>query len=233
MDIVNNWIKSIQQGLFPERCLLCGDNADSDGFCRDCLAELPFIRHSCPRCAIPLPASYYCGRCLRHAPPFDHCWALFAYQPPIDSLIRNLKFSGDLVVARALGKLLARYLPMQTRPQAIIPVPLHSSRLRQRGFNQSMELARWISKSWQIPLLGHVCYRQRATCEQSTLSLAERKRNVQGAFQTLPSLRVRHVALVDDVMTTGHTIAELTRVLKCAGVEHITVWVCARAKAVL
>ena len=157
---------------------------------------------------------------------------------PLDGLITQLKFNGRLVNARTLGRLLVNKLQAEqgqahqsfVLPGAILPVPLHSTRLRERGFNQALEIARPVAQALKIPLLTNVCERSRATAEQSTLPARQRKKNVKGVFQVTRSPNTEHIAIVDDVMTTGQTVNELSKVLRQAGVRCIDVWVCARAQ---
>ena len=124
---------------------------------------------------------------------------------------------------------MAQFLPEQPIPEVIVPVPLHRRRLAQRGYNQALELARWIGRGRGIPVAVRVCRRRRATAEQSGLSAGERRRNVSDAFIIDKSFSARHVAIVDDVMTTGSTLNELAGALRRHGVDYVTAWVCARA----
>jgi ComF family protein len=204
--------------------------------CLDCQAELPVQSTACYRCALPLhgvttDTRLLCGRCLNDPPSHDHTLSAFRYAHPIDHLIHDLKFNRKLAVARLLGELMAQQLKkqIQTCPQMIIPVPLHAARLRERGYNQATELARPMARALGIPIDYQHCQRQRATAIQSDLPASERSRNVKGVFSVVKKLPAHHVAIVDDVMTTGATVAELATTLRHAGVEKIDVWVCARA----
>ena len=123
-----------------------------------------------------------------------------------------------------------RLATIQPLPEAILPVPLHSTRLRERGFNQALELARPMAQALALPLLIHHSQRTRATVAQTSLSAKQRRKNIRGAFQVTQPLPARHIAIVDDVMTTGQTINELAKTLRKAGATHIDVWVCARAE---
>ena len=220
--------------LLPLRCLLCGAPGHDDmDLCRDCAAELPRNSSCCARCALPLalPAAL-CGRCLRRLPPWDAAWMPFRYGWPLDRLETRFKFGRDLAAGRALFTVWQRENMSADRPDLIMPVPLHPSRLRQRGYNQALELARPLAKVMNIALRHDLLQRQRATSAQTELDALGRRRNVRGAFAlasgaALPS----HVAVLDDVMTTGATLAECTRVLKRAGVRRVDVWALARAPA--
>jgi ComF family protein len=171
-----------------------------------------------------------CGLCQQHPPPFDRTHAVWRYATPLDALICRMKFHNDPAIAETLGKLLAISLAAHplSRPDAILPVPLHPRRLRQRGFNQALQIARPVARRLQLPLLTRHCHRRRDTQAQSDLPLHARRANMRGAFVFRRPVTARHVAIVDDVMTSGHTVAELCRQLRRQGVEEISVWCCAR-----
>jgi ComF family protein len=152
------------------------------------------------------------------------------YQAPIDSIVQGLKFHGRLSHARLLGVLLADHLRHShcRKPHLIVPVPLHVSRLRQRGFNQAVEIARPVARSLSIDLDIHCCRRTKPTDAQSTLAVKERRHNIKGAFAVNRVFHGESIAVIDDVMTTGHTVAEMARMLLRAGAGQVDVWVCAR-----
>ena len=203
--------------LFPPRCCLCGfPAADWQlDLCEVCRADLPWLTS--------LSAEAI---------------AALRFAPPADDMIRELKYHGVIAHARILGVLLAQAvrelaLPL---PRLLIPVPLHGSRLRQRGFNQAAALARYAGRSLGIPYAPHLVRRLRDTPSQTELSVAQRQRNVRGAF-SLNGARARrkllgagHVAIVDDVITTGSTVAELQSMLEAAGVTRVDTWAVARAE---
>jgi len=239
--VVYNWLNIVHPGGLPGQCVLCGaPGTGGRDLCAGCAADLPRLgAAACKRCAAPLAATSadVCGRCLRRPPPYDAALAAFAYQAPLSRLITDLKFHRDLHLARLLGEELAGAVSAARArfdaapPRVIIPVPLHPARLRQRGYNQALELARPVARRLGIPLAPGLCERVRATPAQSDLPAAHRRANVRGAFRAGDCTGLQRVALVDDVLTTGHTVAELTRVLKRAGVRHVEVWSCARAAA--
>lgn len=185
----------------------------------------------CVRCSLPLHSailSPVCGSCQRKPPPLEHCHALLAYEPLVGSLIHALKFGQQLHIARSLGKLMAANAP-PTEAQALLPVPLHTDRLRQRGYNQALELARPLAKKTGLPLVVDAVVRQNATAAQAELSAEQRRKNLRKAFAVKHPLPWNHVVLVDDVMTTGSTLFELAETLKKAGVQRVDAWLCARA----
>jgi ComF family protein len=146
-------------------------------------------------------------------------------------MISNLKFGQDLAFARVLGGLMARALARNPRPQpeCIVPLPLHRTRYVERGFNQSAEIAKHLARHCQIPLHPRLLQRVRATQAQSTLNAAERVMNLSGAFRLSPGQNVpRHVALLDDVLTTGSTASAAAQVLRAGGTRRVEIWACAR-----
>jgi ComF family protein len=171
-----------------------------------------------------------CGRCLSQPPAYDRTYTPFIYQGAIRYLITHLKFGADYKNARLLGQLLAEHLhDTAERPDCIIPIPLHKSRYRERGFNQAIEIARILSKELQIPLDLDSCIRHRDTPHQIALPAKQRRKNMKNAFSLRKPITAQHVAIIDDVMTTGTTAHELAVVLKKSGVAKVDVWVCARA----
>ncbi|HJU07549.1 MAG TPA: ComF family protein [Rhodanobacteraceae bacterium] len=216
----------------PARCLLCGvRGARGTGLCEACASELPRNDRCCARCALPMELSApLCGRCARRAPQWDSAWAPFRYEYPLDRLEARFKFGGDLAAGRVLAQAWCESIAPSDLPQAIVPVPLHRARLRSRGYNQSLELAKPLSKSLHVPLLRDALQRTRATAAQSELTAVQRRRNVRGAFVAhFDHDPPQHLAILDDVFTTGATLAECARVLKRAGVKRVDVWALARA----
>ncbi len=194
-----------------------------------CADGLPWNRHACRRCAIPLPESGgVCGQCLTTPPPLDAVHAAFVYAFPIDRLVPRLKFHRDLAAGRLLADLMGQSLCGDAAwPEAIVPIPLHRARLRERGYDQALELAVPLSRRTGIALRADALMRQRATSAQSELDADARRRNLRDAFSVAQALPA-HVVLVDDVMTTGATLHAAARALRKAGVRRIDAWVCAR-----
>lgn len=218
---------------FPLRCLFCGATTRGTRWCRDCYRELPWNDVACRRCGTPLAtAAVLCGQCLRLPPALDAACCAFRYVFPVNRLVTQLKFNGQLGYARDLGVLLADHIRCSntaSAPEAIVPVPLHPARLRQRGFNQSIEIARRVGRELGLPVLSRVCMRRRNTAPQTALNGNARRRNVRGAFSVMRRPQARHLAIIDDVVTTGATARELATTLRAAGAESITLWAPARA----
>jgi len=229
--MVNKWIDYFQFKLFPPTCILCGAPGLPDlDICWECLNELPYNRSCCSHCAIPLPEHGVCGTCLKSPPRFDNCFSPFLYNGAITELITGLKFRSHLQSARLLASLLHKEMEQSgtALPDLLIPVPLHPKRLRERGYNQALELGKHLARLFQLPLDKHSCIRTRITEAQSSLPLKQRAKNVRGAFALQRDIDKAHVALLDDVVTTGNTTNELAGLLKRAGVEKVSVWSVAR-----
>lgn len=217
------------QRIFGGTCLLCRGAATQGLLCAACDADLPRLdRALCPRCALPSAAGALCGRCLAHPPRFDATIAALAYRFPADVLVHSLKFRGELALAVPLGRLLAERIAPDPRVHFILPVPLAARRLRERGYNQALEIARHVAAATGARLALEACERLRDTPAQTGLSLAERATNLRGAFRAPRSLDGATIAVLDDVMTTGATLDEIAGALKDAGASYVVNWVVAR-----
>lgn len=225
-------LKQFYQWLLPTFCVLCRGSASGAALCDPCYRDLPWQHSVCRQCAASLMHAEICGECLQSPPAYDNTISLFHYQAPVDHLLLALKFHKKLAYANLLGRLLAEkaaaHYAGQTKPELLIPVPLHPQRLRERGYNQALEIARPVAKRLKLPIDTHYCRRQLLTSPQSSVSEEERRRNMKNAFVVDSRLPAKHVAIVDDVMTTGSTAAELARVLRLAGAERVDVWCCAK-----
>jgi ComF family protein len=159
-------------------------------------------------------------------------YAPLRYAPPVDYLLQQMKFHQKLELVPLMAELIAGSVSRREGelPQVLLPVPLHHTRLRERGYNQALELAREISGRLGIPVDWQTCRRQRNTLAQTSLQGKERRSNLKGAFESLGGLP-SHVAIIDDVVTTGATVQEFAKTLRKAGVETVEVWACARAGA--
>lgn len=230
---VYNWLQFVRFSLYPRRCVLCGEPGHSErDLCHACLADLPWNRLACRCCGAPLQTpEAICGPCQRRPPPYALSQIPFRYESPLNALLPQLKFQHKLHLAPLFADLLAEMVSARSEPlpQALLPVPLHAGRLKERGYNQALEIARPLSRQLGVPLALQLCTRQRHTPAQTTLTGAERRRNLRGAFVVRAGEVPQHVAIVDDVVTTGATVEELARTLRRAGVETVEVWACARA----
>lgn len=218
--------RRLARTLFGGACFLCRGGADAEVLCPPCLEELPRLgAECCPRCALASPGGALCGRCLADPPRYDATVAALAYAFAGDVLVNALKFGGELALAPLLGRLLGARVRAAEPVDLVVPVPLSAARLRARGYNQALEIARGLEGRRLDP---HACARERDTSPQAELPLAARRRNVRGAFRCRRDLGGASVAIVDDVMTTGATLDELAAALKRAGAERVVNWVVAR-----
>ncbi|MCU7933679.1 MAG: ComF family protein [Candidatus Thiodiazotropha sp. (ex Dulcina madagascariensis)] len=231
---VNNWIKNIRSLLYPNGCLLCSAPGDFDRqFCPACYRSLPFNRQACHRCALPLPPATppgaLCGSCLAKQPPFDSCVTALCYEPPVSRLISALKFRQQLHLVEPMAELFTDRLGEPLRkPELMLPIPLHPLRLRERGFNQSLELGRVVARRYGLAIDWRICRRVRHTQAQTGLNEKARQKNLRRAFTVCGDVNGSHLVLFDDVITTGSTIAALSKTLKRAGAKRIDVWALAR-----
>jgi ComF family protein len=220
------WRRAVA-ALLPQDCLLCGEASGDALLCPDCAASLPQLPAAgCPVCALPTPHGETCGECLKRPPHFDATRAAFAYAFPMDKLVQQLKYAHRLAIADFFaGELLACDLP---RADLVVPLPLSARRLRERGFNQAVEIARPLARSLGIPLLLDGCARVIDTAPQAMLPWKQRRKNVRHAFECSMDISGRSVIVVDDVMTTGATLDEFARLLKDHGAVRVTSCVVAR-----
>lgn len=223
---VVNCTNIVQQAIAPA-CLLCAGRSAGRVLCVPCDDGLPRLtRQGCDTCALPVTAGTRCGACLSQVPAYDHVCVPYQYAFPADALVQGLKYRSLLAIAPLLGGAIAASL--DERPDVLVPMPLAEARLRERGFNQSQEIARHLARISGIPLLPQACRRVRNTPPQATLPWKERVKNIRGAFVCDVDFSGRHVAVVDDVMTTGATLNELARNLKKAGAARVTGLIAAR-----
>ncbi|MGY0561244.1 ComF family protein [Luteimonas sp. A277] len=222
--------------LWPGRCLSCGEGGtEAIDLCIPCQSSLPWLGPACPRCALPLSAvgtseAAPCSACLANPPPLTEVHAPCLYAAPIDRLLPRFKFHHDLAAGRLLSQLMAEHCSALPRPDALVPVPLHRARLRQRGYDQALELARPLASALGIDVRADLLRRVRATAQQTRLDAAERAGNLHRAFQANPADPLpSHVVLIDDVMTTGATLHAAAYALRQAGVRRVDAWICARA----
>jgi len=221
----------IGERIFGGSCFLCKGKARAL-LCDACDADLPRLGGElCPRCALVSPAGALCGRCVTHPPPFDATVAALAYRFPADVLVQAFKFRSELALAPYFGELVAQRAATSQRVDFLVPVPLSAARLRERGFNQALEIARAVAAATQTRLAPELCERTTDTQAQFDLPMEERAKNVRGAFRASGFLSGARVAIIDDVMTTGSTVAEIAATLKHAGAAFVANWVLARTPA--
>jgi ComF family protein len=214
--------------LFAGNCVLC-DTLTKGDFCPACENSLPHLSsHHCVVCALPMTESRVCGACLANPPAFDRCVAAVNYAFPISALLHSFKYQTNLAMAPVLADLLTARIGTGALPDFIVPMPLHPARLRERGFNQALEIARRVSKKSGVPVLTTICRRVKDTPFQTGLPWKEREKNIRNAFECEADLSGKRIAILDDVMTTGSTLNELAKVLRKCGAIHISGWVVAR-----
>lgn len=220
--IFHRLIDTIEQ----PRCLLC--QQPGSALCAPCRADLPWLsKLRCPVCALPTPTGAICGHCLRQPPAYDHVLALFAYAFPVNRLIHHLKYHEQLRIAPLLGGLLSEQI-IHT-PDLWLPMPLHANRLKQRAFNQAVEITRELARQSHAPMHTGLASRVKDTPPQAGLKRDARHRNMRNAFVCNGDVSGMHIGIVDDVMTTGSTLNALAKTLKEAGAKQVSCALIARA----
>lgn len=222
--------------VLPAQCALCGIGCP-EVLCSPCRAQyLGHGRPRCRQCANPLDdVALLCGCCLRQRPTYDATVTAFDYAAPVDQLLLQLKFAARLALAPLLAELLHVAIQQQPAwevPQLLCPVPLGPARLAQRGFNQALEIARPLARLLDVPLQPRLALRVRETRAQSGVAPQERQANLAHAFaiavEHAPLLQGCHVGIVDDVMSSGHTVNALAAACKSAGAARVSILVVAR-----
>lgn len=220
--------------FLKQTCVLCANHEGGKlGLCGVCLQDLPWhASPQCPQCGL-LSDGLVCGSCLNASPSFDATHVLFTYDYPLDRLLQHYKYKESLHLANTFASLfidkkLSKRLNTNPKIDRIVPMPMHDTRLKQRGSNQALEITRLISKHMQIKLDYTSCQRTKLTPPQASLPLKERIKNIRGVFHCQQDLQGLNIAIVDDVMTTGASLNELAKTLKQAGAAHVECWVIAR-----
>jgi len=221
--------RRILDAVLPGSCLMCGADSHGELLCPPCTDDLPGLPAAlCPLCAAQTTHGERCGACLREAPHFDRTLALFHYDFPVDRIIHAFKYGHQLAVAGWSAHRLSERLVAEEY-ERIVPLPLHPDRLRERGYNQSAEIAKILGNCLNFPVDHDHVRRTRATPPQADLPHKERHKNVRGAFECRADFTGQRLLLIDDVMTTGATVNECARVLKLHGAASVTIAVIARA----
>jgi len=233
--IGRKWRDAVRVSLafaLPHGCLLCASARSDALVCAECAAALPRNHTACEVCSLPLTTGRRCGRCLARPPPFERTHAPFLYAFPVDRLVQALKYQGTLACAAWFADAIVDAL-QGAPPSAdlMVPMPLSAQRQRERGFNQSLEIARALSCRTGIPLASGIARRVRDTRPQADLPWDERGRNVRDAFACVGCVAGQRVVVVDDVMTTGASLDELARTLRRAGAIAVENWIVARTPA--
>lgn len=227
-------LRQLSYRLLPGQCLLCGmPSCRPADLCSDCALELPINDPACPVCALPMPTSRHrsipCGACLANPPPYRTCTAALRYEFPVDRLINRFKHHGKFNAGAALADLLLERLHRQPAlPELMVPVPLHWRRQWQRGFNQANWLAHYLGKRLAMPTNNRLLKRLRHTSRQQGQTRGQRLANLKGAFSLNSEVNGTSIALIDDVVTTGTTVREISRLLLDAGAISVDVWCLAR-----
>lgn len=238
------WLRAEFSGLLdlllPPYCPLCRQQpvAESGVFCAACRAGIhPVSAPSCPCCALPYltldGSDHLCGDCVREPPPFLWTVAGGVYEETLRDAIHRFKYRQALTLERPLVRLLADALagPLPVfAPDLLLPVPLHRSRLRERGYNQSLLLARALGRHFGIAVAPRLLLRTRPTPPQQGLSATERHDNLAGAFALRRPLDGARILLIDDVMTTGATARRCAQALRAGGASAVAVAVLGRAR---
>lgn len=237
MRLAADGLQGMLDRVDPPRCLFCGDTGFGHlDLCEACYQAMPELATPCPRCALPWSGAV-CASCLTAPPPWQTAVTPFLYVPPVATLITELKYHARFMAARILGwsfcdRLEASH-PSHDIPELLIPVPLHYSRQRQRGFNQAHAIAQHVATRLAIRLAPRLLQHPGATPSQVGLSGAARRRNMRGAFAASPAVHGRHVALFDDVVTTGATAMAAATTLLDAGAARVELWAVARSQGPL
>lgn len=211
-------------------CIGCGQPLQPlQHFCCACNASLECIEHACIMCGLQNHSKHsICPACLYHPPRWQKLIAPLIYCGFSRDLLIQLKFNGSLHLAHSLVSSLIGRFRQDTAPEVLMPVPLHQKRLIERGYNQAFEIANIMSRLLNIPIDTQALQRIRHTQSQLGLSAAQREKNVVKAFSYVPALDYSHVAIIDDIITTGSTASEVTKTLHRKGVMTVEIWGLAR-----
>lgn len=223
---------TIARWLLSPGCLLCAATCGEDGLCAECRSGLPRMPAArCPICAIANPTAQICGRCLVRRPHYDRVVVPFSYEFPATVLVQGLKYRGELACTRPLASALVDALEQEPYPDVLLAMPLAPARVAQRGFNQAVEISRFVAAEFGVEVSHDLCRRIQEGVPQATLPWKQRAKNIRDAFACDADLTGKRVAIVDDVLTTGATLSELAQTLKRQGALEVTGWIVARTPA--
>ncbi len=236
-SLFNSFLHQISKAIYPNTCHNCHvETPEEDkGLCQNCRYKLKLILNPCKICGEELKdigiSESICGRCQTTPRYFDKVFAPFSYSDPLDKLIHEMKFSNKVSNCNLLAELLYEQIILQrvVLPECLIPTPFNPEQYRKRGFNQSAEIAKRLGKLLNIPVKSNIITKIENTERQAKLSYNLRQNNLKGAFILNSNVDYKHIAIIDDVVTTGATANEVSKIAKQDGVEHIQVWACARS----
>jgi len=235
VTLIYNCIEKLQSVLFSPTCILCGQLTHTTAsLCPECTTELPYNKQCCSCCSIPLDQKtqkkLLCGACQKQPLSYQYSQIPLIYKKPINRFIQNFKFNNDFVTGKILCDIFESRLPnvSKIKPQALVPVPLHPSRIRLRGYNQALWLANRLSKFTGIKVDNNLIKRIKKTSPQQELKSKQRRTNLKDAFQLNKTIHYKSIAIIDDVVTTGTTVSEIAKLFKKEGVAQIEVWALAR-----
>lgn len=225
------FIQSLVNFYFPDLCPLCRLHSANHGVCEYCINTLPWQKQCCPICAEPGTSHHVCGKCLHRKPAFDQIIAPLLYEGVVKKSISQLKFHQQLKHTRWLSHMMQKHLAslaIVDKPDVLLPVPLHKIRIKERGYNQALELTKALVKFFSISMDRRSLCKIRATPPQSEQNFKVRQQNIKKAFQVKKDFTGQHVCIVDDVVTTGSTVNEIAKLLKKHGARKVSVWAVAR-----
>jgi ComF family protein len=231
---MQEWLEQLLFGLIPGTCILCEARTQRHlDLCSGCERDLPRVSNPCRVCGLPLGVpAMQCGRCMVAPPPFQRCFAPFLYTWPVDRLINDFKNRNRIILGKVLAQAMARVWLTETSgaelPDTLLPVPLHKRRLRERGFNQSVEIAEVLADAAHVSMDNRLCRRVRDAAPQKSLNASQRRRNLRDAFVLNREPLGERVAIVDDVITTAATVSEIGRLLLSQGALQVEVIALAR-----
>lgn len=230
-NLIKNRLKQSLNIIAPQYCYGCSERSRRDiALCSHCEGDLPWLGHHCCYCSLPIQRQLkFCGQCAKKKPYYDRVICAFYYTAPIARWLTLFKFHNTLALGQVFSHCLLKRTPQSIEADWIIPMPLHRSRLRQRGYNQALVLAQQIQKHRPITIDHTLASRHKKTKAQVSLNKDKRRHNLHNAFTINKDIKKKNIIIIDDIMTTGSSINELSRTLKQHGAARVEAWVIARA----